>query len=137
MKILFITALLLSFLYTSEVMVYKAIPLTIENVVIVLKQAEIQHVDIVLKQIKLETNYLQSKLALEKNNLFGFRANHYLAFDTWQESIYYYKQWQDKRYKGGDYYTFLRKVGYASDVSYISKLKKIQHKEHIKNLINN
>lgn len=29
------------------------------------------------------------------------------------------------RYKGGDYYEWLQKIGYAKDPSYISKIKEI------------
>lgn len=109
--------------------------LTIENVVIVLKEAEVQHIDIVLRQVKLETGNLQSSLAIDKNNLFGFRTKSYMKFSSWQESIYYYKKWQDRKYKGGDYYTFLKKIGYAEDMAYIDKLKQIKHKQYITELI--
>lgn len=131
--------LLFSTLVTANMIVPNIIPyvmpLTIKNVVIILKEADVQHIDIVLRQIKLETEYLTSSLATERNNLFGFRTRQYMTFNTWQESIYYYKRWQDKKYKGENYYTFLTKVGYAEDSAYINKLKNITHKTHIKELI--
>lgn len=88
--------LLFSTLVTANMIVPNIIPyvmpLTIKNVVIILKEADVQHIDIVLRQIKLETEYLTSSLATERNNLFGFRTRQYMTFNTWQESIYYYKR---------------------------------------------
>lgn len=88
---------------------------------------EIKHPEIVLKQAILETGWFKCEYcSYDHNNIFGFRYKHkYLEFDTWQESVAYYKKWQDKRYKGGDYYDFLKKVGYATSKTYNRKLKNI------------
>lgn len=82
---------------------------------------------IVLKQSILETGWYKcSNCSYDHNNIFGFRYKHkYLEFDTWQESVAYYKKWQDKRYEKGDYYAFLKRIGYATSKTYIQKLKKI------------
>lgn len=128
-KILLLTIFLFIFytlnLYQYEHRIIKEVKaLTIENVIAELKKLRIKHSDIVLKQIKLETGNLKY---VENNNLFGFRGNHgYLEFNTWQESVEYKKQWQDKKYHGGNYYDFLIKVKYASDSSYIKKLKQFK-----------
>jgi flagellum-specific peptidoglycan hydrolase FlgJ len=103
--------------------------LTIENIVKYMKELEIKHIDILLAQIHLETGNL--KKIKHENNLFGFRINNYLTFETWQDCIFYMKVWQDKHWgnytnKGGkDYYNFLRQKKYATDIDYIAKLKKI------------
>lgn len=104
------------------------LPLTIENVISELIINEIKHIDIVLRQIIWETGHLKSYKARVDNNLFGFRRTDstYMKFDSWSESVEYYKNWQDKRYKGGDYYMFLENVGYAEDSTYIQKLKSLK-----------
>ena len=38
----------------------------------------------------------------------------------------YYKTWQNKYYKGGNYYTFLKNIGYATSQEYISKVKSVK-----------
>jgi flagellum-specific peptidoglycan hydrolase FlgJ len=35
-----------------------------------------------------------------------------------------YKARISSRYRGGDYYAFLRRIGYASDPAYTAKLKR-------------
>lgn len=112
------------------------LPLTLENVIIMLKRYDIKHPEVVVRQIQLETGHLKSKGATIDNNLFGFRKQNYMTFDNWVESVEYYKRWQDKKYKGGNYYTFLQNVGYAKDSLYIQKLKSIKHNKNIKSLIN-
>lgn len=79
---------------------------------------------IVYAQARLETGNFKSKLFINNNNLFGFRNKKgYLYFSNWQECIQFYKSWQDKHYKGGDYFQFLINIKYAEDSSYINKLK--------------
>ena len=91
-----------------------------------LKQHKIQYPYIVLKQAILETGWFKSNVLKTHNNLFGFRTSKgYIKFKTVDESIIYYKNWQAKRYKGGDYYEFLVNIKYAEDTMYIYKLKNI------------
>lgn len=113
-----------------------SLPLTLENVIAVIKQHDIKHPEIVLRQVQWETGHLKSKRATIDNNLFGFKAKEYKTFETWEESVEYYKKWQDKKYKGGNYYNFLERVGYAKDAYYIQNLKSIKHTESIKSLLN-
>ena len=88
---------------------------------------KIEHPRIVFSQVMLETGNLKSDGAKIDNNLFGFyKKGEHKIFDTWEESIIYYKSWQDKKYNGGNYYSFLNKVGYAKDSLYITKLIQIQ-----------
>ena len=90
-----------------------------------LDSLDIKHSDIVYAQAKLETGNFKSNLFLKNNNLFGFRnKNKWLKFDSWQDCCKYYKKWQEKHYKGGDYYKFLINVNYAEDSTYTNKVKK-------------
>lgn len=93
--------------------------------------SDIKQPEIVLKQAILETGWFTSKLLMKKNNLFAFRATKkYMRFDTWQESIDYYKRWQDDRYKNPkeNYYSFLMRIKYARTLEYIKTLKRISLK---------
>lgn len=84
--------------------------------------------NIVYKQVMLETGHLKCiNCSLVNNNLFGFyNGKNYLKFNTWRESVKYYKVWQIKNYKSGDYYNFLISIGYAKDTNYINILKRIK-----------
>lgn len=107
----------------------EAIPeLTPENVYAQLEKYDIKHPEIVLRQSILETGWYECQYcSLQHNNIFGFRyKKKYLEFDNWVEAVKYYKKWQEKRYKGGDYYVFLKSIGYATSKTYISKLKSIK-----------
>jgi len=109
---------------TGHTIVTKYQALTLKNIKRELKRIGVKHSDIVIKQVRLETGNLKY---LRNNNLFGFRGNNgYLKFETWQDAVQYKKEWQDKKYKGGDYYDFLVKVKYASDSTYIKKLKQMK-----------
>ena len=104
--------------------------LTIENIVKYMNEIELDHKDILLAQIHLETGNL--KYIKHENNLFGFRAKSYLTFDTWEDCIDMMKEWQNKhwvvykeKHQSNDYYKFLLHKRYAEDVDYIKKLKQI------------
>jgi flagellum-specific peptidoglycan hydrolase FlgJ len=101
-----------------------------------IEKHDIEHSEIVLRQSIWETGWYKCDYCSRRyNNLFGFRHKSwvteenpkgYLKFDTWQESVAYYKKWQTKRYSGGDYYTFLINVGYAEDGNkYVKHLKSL------------
>jgi hypothetical protein len=118
-----------------EVKVEEPLPLTIENIEVEIIANKIEHPDIVLRQSVWESGWYRcNDCSLRYNNPFGFRHTSwvdkgnplgYLKFDTWQDAVVYYKKWQAKRYKGGDYYEFLTKIGYAEDPKYISNLKSL------------
>mgnify|MGYP003150158557 CR=1 FL=1 len=101
---------------------------TLEDVRTYLEDStDIKHKDIVLRQSILETGHYKSYSCRIRKNLFGFRyKGKYLEFNSWKESIDYYEGWQKRKYKGGDYFTFLKQVGYATDKAYVSKLKGIR-----------
>jgi hypothetical protein len=101
--------------------------LTMENVQAEIELLGIQHPDIVLRQVVAETGWLKCKhCSLKFNNIFGFATNSgYLKFEHWTEAVAYYKRWQDKYYKGGDYYQFLIDIHYATGQNYINFLKSL------------
>jgi len=118
-------------------------PLTECNVLSFIKECGIEHPNVVYAQMVAETNHLKSEICKESNNLFGFKvepSNRYehtyhikgiknrshLVFPSWKYSVMHYKAFQDVNYKGGDYYEFLERQGYAEDQGYIKLLKSIK-----------
>ena len=107
---------------------------TKEEVYNYVKEIGIKSPNIVVNQSILETGHYKCKdCSLDHNNIFGFRwKKKYIEFNTWQESCDYYLKWQNKWYKGQDYYSFLgclwkhrdgRCVPYATSEEYVNKLK--------------
>ena len=91
-----------------------------------LKKYNVKYPQIVLAQAKLETGNYTSTLCKKHGNLFGLkRKGGYAKFNNWKESVKAYRDWVQYKYKGGDYYVFLKKIGYASDPKYIVKVKEM------------
>ena len=102
-----------------------------------LKKYNVKHPEIVLAQAKLETGNYTSTLCKKHGNLFGLkRKGGYAKFNNWQESVKAYRDWVQYKYKGGDYYVFLKKIGYASDPKYIIKVKEMVKRIQIVDSIN-
>lgn len=113
--------------------------LTVDNVIYWLEYYQIKHIDIVIRQILLETNYFTSDICQNNNNLFGMRLpskrettavgkrKGYAIYEGWISSIEDFKLWQEnwKVKDNTDYIKLLIRVGYAEDQSYIDKIKKI------------
>lgn len=97
-----------------------------------LEYHNILYPEIVYAQAILETGYFKSTGCIEHNNLFGLynsKTNQYHKFNHWEESIIAYKNWIQYRYKPPeDYYVFLQRINYATDPTYISKVKQIVNK---------
>jgi hypothetical protein len=87
----------------------------------------IKHPDIVLKQAIYETGHFKSNIFCGKNNLFGFRHNKYVCYDSWKACVDYYKVWQDKHYTNDslDYYIFLASNNFSGKnrQHYVSQIK--------------
>lgn len=111
-------------LYLSEV--NKELPLNRENLLKELKMQGIKFPKIVLAQAILETGNFQSRLCKESNNIFGlYNSNkmEFFHFMDWQECVRGYKTMIEYRHRDDeDYYSFLKRIGYAEDPDYISKL---------------
>ena len=105
----------------------KPTELTIENLYAALKKHGIKYPKIVLAQAILETGRFRSRVCNEYNNLFGLRhSKGYYSFDHWEESVIAYKnKVQYKRRDGEGYYSFLKRIGYASAPDYINKVREI------------
>ena len=91
------------------------------------------HIDIILSQSVLESGWYKSLWCKEYNNIFGLtkKTNSVRSaqvFDHWKISVRSYYNQIYTRYKGGDYYVFLKELPYAMDKKYISKLQTIQSK---------
>ena len=86
----------------------------------------VKHPKIVLGQSLLETGYYRCRnCSMDKNNLFGYGwdGKSYYSYNNWVESVANYARWQKKHYKSGDYYEFLKRIGYATSENYINDLK--------------
>lgn len=90
--------------------------------------------EIVYAQAVLETGHFRSKNCKERNNLFGLvvgdpnspRFGKYFKFNHWSESVIAYMDKVQYRLKPDEgYYHFLKRIGYAEDEEYISKVKSI------------
>ena len=116
---------------------------TVENLVLYLKLLDSTNYKVIMKQAILETRHFKSKLFKGHNNLFGMKyankrpnnikgkAYGHASFEHWTDSVEDYFMWRTymvnkKHLQTTDYYTFLKKVGYAADPSYIQILKKIK-----------
>ena len=98
---------------------------TREQVLAEIQRQGIPHPHIVLAQARLETGNFKSDRCRRDHNIFGMkRGRRYAKYSNWRESVKDYKQRISSRYKGGDYYAFLRRIGYASDPAYTTKLKR-------------
>lgn len=94
-----------------------------------LVRQEVKYPHIVFAQAMLETGYLSSNVCKNYNNLFGLynsRTKGYYKFNHWTECIVAYKNMIQYKYGADEeYYSFLKRIGYAEDPKYITKLKKI------------
>lgn len=103
-------------------------PLTAYNVYCVMEEAGISNKLFVLAQSLLETGYYTSNACKNYNNLFGLtnpRTGKLYQFDRWESSVVAYKKFVQYKYKGGNYLSFLKRIGYAEDPRYISKVIRI------------
>ena len=106
-------------------------PLTVMNLLDVMKEVGISNRLFVLAQSLLETGYFTSNVCKTRNNLFGLydsRHKCYYKFDSWESSVVGYYKFIQYRYKGGNYLSFLKRIGYAEDPKYISKVCEISRK---------
>ena len=107
---------------------FHRLPLTYGNLCLALRYYRVQHPRIVLAQAILETGWLRSPVCRAKNNLFGLtnpRTGEYYEFDHWSDSVRGYRTLVQYRYRGGNYYDWLDKIGYAEAPDYTIALKKL------------
>ena len=106
----------------------KSHELTLENLMSVMDEVGISNQLFVLAQAVLETGNFGSNVCRNNHNLFGLydsRNKCYYKFARWEDSVIGYQKFIQYRYKGGNYLAFLRRIGYAEDPSYTSKVAQI------------
>ena len=116
----------------SDLIVY----ISMADVDIWLSEFDIQYRNIVRAQVILETGHLTSYICKVNKNLIGMRypkvrpttatGSHegHAVYDSFRASIEDYYLWQKTFYKDKeDYFAFLRRMQYATDGSYVNKLK--------------
>lgn len=89
---------------------------------------EILRQEIAFPEIVWKQAWLESHCGKYSKNLFGFRTKSgYIEFESWKESVTYYKKWQkkrliaymeEKRTKQISYYDFIWWVGYKDGKRY-------------------
>ena len=102
--------------------------LTLTNLVDVIEEVGLNNQLFVLAQAVLETGHFTSSVCKNYHNLFGlYDSKHkdYYRFARWEDSVIGYQKFIQYRYKGGNYLQFLRRIGYAEDPRYTTKVAKI------------
>lgn len=102
--------------------------LNITNLYATLEHYGVKFPKIVVAQALLETGYFTFNVCLQNNNLFGLRRpsdGSYYTFNSWEESVKAYRDYVQYKYKKGNYYDFLNRIGYAEDKEYIGKVRRI------------
>jgi hypothetical protein len=107
---------------------WKERELTMFNLLEVIREVGLSNGLIVLAQALLETGHFSSRVCKEYNNLFGLydsKNKRYFRFNRWEDSVVAYQRMIQYRYKGGNYFQFLKRIGYAEDPRYIVKLARM------------
>ena len=102
--------------------------LTVANLYEEILRNGIKHPKIVLAQAILETGWFKSSVCRNKHNLFGLtnpRTKTYYEFNHWTESVRAYYTKVQYKYKGGNYFKWLRELPYAEEPGYTRALIKI------------
>lgn len=108
-------------------------PLTLCNLLDSIESAGLLFPEIVLAQAVQETGWFRSDLCRTRHNLFGLvnpKDGSYFVFKHWGESVRAYRDKVQYRYRGGDYYLWLRQIGYAGDPYYTDRLRVIVRRLH-------
>lgn len=99
--------------------------LNLKNLTDVMSEVGLSNKLFVLAQAVLETGNFNSRVCKEYNNLFGLydsKNRDYYRFERWEDSVVGYGKMIQYRYKGGNYLHFLKRIGYAEDPRYITKI---------------
>ena len=102
--------------------------LNVGNLAKAIEAYHVKYPKIVIAQALLETGYFTSRVCWEYKNLFGLRRpsdGSYYKFDHWEESVKAYRDYVQYKYKGGNYFQFLDRIGYAEDKTYTMKVRQI------------
>lgn len=102
--------------------------LNLRNLTDVMYEVGLSNKLFVLAQAVLETGNFSSRICREYNNLFGLydsKNRDYYRFERWEDSVVGYGKMIQYRYKGGNYLHFLKRIGYAEDPRYITKIARM------------
>lgn len=102
--------------------------LNLKNLTDVMSEVGLSNKLFVLAQAVLETGNFSSRVCKEYNNLFGLydsKNRDYYRFARWEDSVVGYEKMIQYRYKGGNYLHFLKRIGYAEDPQYITKVARM------------
>lgn len=102
--------------------------LNMKNLTDVMSEVGLSNKLFVLAQAVLETGNFSSRVCKEYNNLFGLydsKNRDYYRFERWEDSVVGYGKMIQYRYKGGNYLHFLKRIGYAEDPRYITKIARM------------
>lgn len=102
--------------------------LNLKNLTDVMSEVGLSNKLFVLAQAMLETGNFSSRVCKEYNNLFGLydsKNRDYYRFERWEDSVVGYGKMIQYRYKGGNYLHFLKRIGYAEDPRYVTKIAKM------------
>lgn len=102
--------------------------LNLKNLTDVMSEVGLSNKLFVLAQALLETGNFSSRVCREYNNLFGLydsKNRDYYRFERWEDSVVGYGKMIQYRYKGGNYLHFLKRIGYAEDPRYITKVARM------------
>lgn len=91
---------------------------------------DVKHPKAVLAQAKLESGNYTSSLFKNNNNFLGLynsKKKEFFKFDHWSDCILAYKNMIEYKHREGEnYYHFLKRIGYAEDPDYITKVKRVE-----------
>lgn len=102
--------------------------LNIYNLMKVMEEVGLSNQLFVLAQAVVETGHFKSHVCLEYHNLFGLRnpkTHDYYRFERWEDSVIGYQRFVQYKYKGGNYLSFLKRIGYAEAPNYVHTVAKV------------
>lgn len=104
--------------------------LTMENYYAICEMYEIREPEYVYAQSCLESGYFTSYNYRIRNNHLGLmRGGKHMEFDYWADCIRCYAGVIESRRKPNeDFFLFLKRIGYAGDINYNEKIRKIVRK---------
>ncbi len=112
-----------------QVYTLRNLELTKENFFLVCEHYDVHHSTIVYAQAILETGHFKSNVFKTKNNCLGLwdsRNHKFYEFEHWTDCIKGYRDMVQYKYNGGDYYSFLDNIRYASAEHYTETVRKIE-----------
>lgn len=102
----------------------------------IIHELKIPHKEIVMRQVILESGHFTSYAAKNRNNILGMYGG-FKVYDSFEDCLADYKKKISKRYSEGNYYSFLKHIGYCECPNYIEKLKSLTISDEVKKILKN